>query len=195
MNRYLILFITSIILLSCSNKKEKLVGHTWVIIEGNYGSQKIAFIDNSQIIISEKYNDMYNSNPKLFFEANGKIRLPGINSSEIRAKWTLNNNSIKLELDTLKYNYIHREKDSSEIYNKDFFGNDLGMTLEEAFAKSLAFTNNNPIKTNEFQEPMKIYGNVFQFEIKNDILFLKSEQIKIVAQKDKSVENMMNGFK
>jgi len=195
MNRYLIIFITSFIILSCSNKSEKLVRHTWVIIEGTYKNQKIEFIDNSSIIISEKYNDRFNSNPKLFFQENGEIRLPGINSKDIRAKWTLNSNSITLELDTLTYNHIHKEKDRSEISNKDFFGNDLGMTKEEAITKSIEFTNKNPIKTNEFETQMNIYGNEFKYEIANDILILTSETTKIIAKRDKTIENILNNFK
>ncbi len=195
MNRYLIIFLTSIIILSCSNKKEKLVGHTWAITEGIYKDQKIEFIDNSSIVILEKYNDLHNSNPKLYFSENGKIILPGINSKDIYAKWTLVNDLIKIELDTLKYNYIHKKRDSSEISNKDFFGNDLGMTKEEAIAKSVKFTNMNPITTNEFRVQMNIYGNEFQYEIDNDVLILKSKTVKIIARRDKTAENIVNEYR
>ncbi len=195
MNRYLIIFLTSIIILSCSNKKEKLVGHTWVITEGNHKKQKIEFIDNSSIIISEKYNDMYNSNSKLFFQKNGKIRLPGINSKDIYANWEIKNNTVEFELDSLKYNYIHRKKDISKISNKDFFGNELGMTKDEAIAKSIEFTNKNPIKTNQFEMQMKIYGNAFKYEIDNGVLILTSKTTKIIARKDKTIENILNEYK
>ena len=135
-----------------------------------FNNKKIEFIDNSSIIILEKYNDSYNSNPKLFFRENGKIRLPGISSKDIYGKWNYKgNNSINIELDTLKYNYIHRKMDTSKISNKDFFGNELKMSKEQAQKINIEFSNNNPVRTNEFKIQMNIYENEFKYNIENNI--------------------------
>ena len=95
------------------------MGYTWVIKEGFNNGEKINFQNNSSTVIIDKYNDQYNGNPKLYFSEKGKVRLPGINSIDIYAKWNIENNKLIIELDSAKYNYIHRKIDSSEISNKD----------------------------------------------------------------------------
>ncbi|MCL7755167.1 hypothetical protein [Polaribacter sp. Z022] len=191
----LIIFII-IISFGCSERYQKVEGQTWIIKEGILNNKKIEFNDNSSITILEKYNDSYNLNPKLFFRENGNIRLPGIDSKDIYGKWSyIGNNCIKIELDTSKYNYIHRKIDTSKISNKDFFGNELKMSKKEAQKRSFEFSNNNPIKTNQFKIQMNIYGNEFKYNIENDILKLESKTTKIIAKRDKSIENIVNEYK
>lgn len=195
MKTKLLIFII-IISFGCSEKNGKIEGQTWIITEGIFNNKKIEFIDNFSITILEKYNDSYNSNPKLFFRENGKIKLPGINSKDIYGKWSyIGNNTIKIELDTSKYNYIHRKIDTSKISNKDFFGNELKMTKKQAVERSIEFSNMNPIKTKEFEIQMNIYKNEFKYKIENNFLKLESETTKIVAKRDRSFENITNEFK
>ncbi|WP_298881932.1 hypothetical protein [uncultured Polaribacter sp.] len=191
-----ILIFTLIISFSCAKKIEKLEGQTWIITEGIFNNKKIEFIDNSSITILEKNNDSYNSNPKLFFRENGKIKLPGIISKGIYGKWSkTGNNVITIELDTLKYNYFLRKIDTSKISNKDFFGNELKITKDQAVKKSIQFSNSNPIETNEFEIQMNIYGNEFKYDIENNILKMESISTKIIAKRDKSFENITNEYK
>tara|TARA_R110001583_G_scaffold158317_1_gene310297 strand:- start:1785 stop:2354 length:570 start_codon:yes stop_codon:yes gene_type:complete len=188
MIKNILIIIISISLLSCSNKREKLINHNWNIVDGNYKNQKIDFYNTADIQIvnldGTQKVDLY------FSSERNKISLPGINSSDIRAIFTIQRDSIRFELDTVKYNFVHKAKDSSEISNEDFFGNDLGFTMEEAHKRSIEWINKNPIKTNEYGTQMKIYGNPFHYEIENDILILKSKTTKIIAERDKSLDKL-----
>ena len=42
---------------------------------------------------------------------------------------------------------------------------------------------------------MRIYGNLFEYEIIDGILTLKSETTNIIAVRDKSTQNILNRFK
>ena len=165
------------------------MSHNWNIIEGIYENQNIDFNNTSDI---QMVNLDGTQKVDLYFSDKNKISLPGINSSNIRAIFEIQNDSIRFVLDTIKYNFVHRIKDSSEVSNKDFFGNDLGFTMEEAFKKNIEWTNKNPIITNEYGTQMNIYGNTFHYKIENDILILTSKTTKIIAERDKSLDKLFN---
>lgn len=77
--------------LSTCGQRDVLVDNGWILIGGIYHRNQIEFRSTNQIILSDKYGHPI---LHLNFSEDETIILPGINSPNLRARWTTDGNKI-----------------------------------------------------------------------------------------------------
>lgn len=182
-------------LIGCDQKGELSKGN-WIITEGTYKGKKIHFLSTDLIQFRDASGNI-NSNLK-FFE-DGRITLPGINSSDVRGRWIVIDEKLYLSIDTAKYDFIYKTHEKPQ-YLSSLIENDIQQkryldSLERLDSiKLINWQKKNPLLSNEFRDIMKVYSNPFEIKIKGDVLILESNTTTLKALKDRSIEKMFKGL-
>lgn len=178
--------------ISCQDIHDKLSEGSWIISEGSYNDQRIEFASKDLIQFVDRYG---NINVTLTFFSNGKIIIPGIESSDIYGSWKIVNNQLNITIDSAKYDFIYDKNrdgyDLRKLLSKD--------SLEMAKIDSISEHDStrsldNPLDTKEFENAIKIYENPFDIKFAGDNLILKSATTTIVARKDRSLDDLFEGL-
>ncbi|MCB9334919.1 MAG: hypothetical protein H6586_02145 [Flavobacteriales bacterium] len=173
-----LLFVIS----ACKNNKEKLTEGSWNIIEATHNGQQVVFASKSiQLIMAGS-----NGNPTLFFGKDEEIRLPGINSHDIKSTWKIINDSLLFEIDTVYYYSIYGTPD--EEMGKFFEGE---ITIDDSTKIQM---NKNPLNNKEFIEAYNVYKEPFIIKLEGDHLTLSSSTTKITLLKDRTIDNLFKGL-
>ena len=104
----------------------------------------------------------------LNFGKDQTIILPGINSSNIQARWAMDGDLIRFSIDSMRYPFS--TFDPSILVHTDSIPN-----------KEIV----NGLR--EFEEPMKMYGQIFAYNISRDTLRLLSRNVKLWAVRDRRI--------
>lgn len=171
--------------ISCNYRRDALQNGSWIIEEGYYNGKRIEFKSTNLLQLANVNGDILIS---LKFFEDGTITLPGINSSDIRAKWDLIDGKLTLRIDSAEY---------SSIYDKDLVWKDLNLYMNSDSSNSSGTKEErriDPLRTSNFEQAMKIYENPFELNFEGDNLILESNSSKIVAVKDRSIDKMFEGL-
>src|SRR5688500_11734068 len=129
-------FLCFLFFVSSCGQRDVLVDNNWILVGGTFQGKGIEFKSTDRIFFTDQNGHVIRS---LNFSKDETIILPGINSSNIRAKWTSEGNEIRFSIDSMRYPF--RTFDPNIFEKTDSTGN-----LETI----------NGLK--EFEEPMRVYG-------------------------------------
>src|SRR6185295_11468627 len=93
-------FLWFLFLLSSCGQRDVLVDNNWILIGGTFQGQKIEFKSTDRIFFTDKNGQIIGS---LNFTKDERIILPGINSSNISARWTIEKGKLCFSIDSVKY--------------------------------------------------------------------------------------------
>jgi len=154
--------------MSSCGQREVLVDNSWILIGGTFKGKLIEFKSTDRAFFTDKNGRVIRS---LHFSEDETILLPGINSSDISARWTSKGNEICFSIDSMKYS----------------MGSfDPGIFLP---GDSKAY-NSSTDELKEFEEAMRIYAQVFEYRISRDTLSLFSKDVKLWAVRDRRIDDM-----
>ena len=182
--RHTLIYIGLIILLSTCGQKSELIKNSWVIVDGNYMGQPIEF----HITDLLKFSDRNGSEIKSFnFSKDGTVGLPGINSPNISAKWTVADGQIIFSVDSTRYSiYNTIDSDLSFLDTSDSI-----QSKKKSEPKQKII---NPLATKELKKAMEIYGQRFNFYISRDTLMLVGQKGEIRAVRDRTVDDLFRNL-
>lgn len=184
--RHILIYIGLMLLLSTCGQRRELIKNNWLVVDGTYMGQPIEFHSTDLIKFSDRYgNEIKNLN----FSKDGTIGLPGINSPNISAKWTIEDGQIRFSVDLTRYSiYNTIDSDLSFLDASDSIARkqeNKGETEEKII---------NPLMTNEFKRAMEIYEQSFDYYISRDTLMLEGQKGRIRAVRDRTVDDLFRNL-
>lgn len=172
------------ILLSTCGQKDELIKNNWLVVDGTYMGQPIEFHSTDSIKFFDNYGNEIKS---LNFSKNGTIDLPGINSPNISAKWTIREGKITFSVDSVRY-AIYNRIDISFLDTTD------SVPFKQESKDELKQRIVNPQTTIEFKKAMEIYGQSFDYYISRDTLVLLGQRGRIQAIRDRTIDDLFRNL-
>jgi hypothetical protein len=208
MKNFILFLLVTLFVCNCDNRKE-LTKHTWIIVGGTYQKNPIQFhsTDVLKFVDHDGQEILY-----LNFSEDGTTTLPGINSPDISAKWTIVESKIHFSIDSSWFYINYREPvdlsflEAGEVDTSAIEGNTkadptsittsgIGENTKED-SGSITFTiAKSHFTMAELQRTMEIYDHAFAFRFSRDSLILESKNAKILAIRDRTIEKMMEKFR
>jgi hypothetical protein len=170
--RILFSFLTVLFLVSACGQREVLVDNSWILIGGTFQGKRIEFKSTDRIFFSDQNGQIIRS---LNFNRDETIILPGINSSNLQATWITDGDLIRFSIDSMSYPF--------STFDPNIFARSDSVQNEEII---------NRLK--EFDEPLKVYGQVFTYTISRDTLRLFSTDVKLWAVRDRRIDDMFKNW-
>jgi hypothetical protein len=167
--RYLVLiFLVS----ACGRGEVLLVDNNWILIGGMFEGRKIDFKSTDRIFLTDQNGEVIHS---FNFSEDQTIILPGINSNNISARWTIEENKIHFSIDSMRYPFS---------------------TFDPSIFKTGDTTENKTIINGleAFKEPMRVYGQAFEYNISRDTLRLFSKDVKLWAVRDRRIDDLLKNL-
>jgi hypothetical protein len=159
-----------IFLLVCScGQREELIDNNWILIGGTLQGQEIEFKSTDRIVFTDQDGQIIRS---LNFNKDKTIILPGINSGNIAARWAIEDDRIYFSVDSMRYPL-------------STFDPGIVETTDSARREK---TVNRP---KEFQNPMRVYGQAFEYNISGDTLTLSSKDVQLWAVRDHRIDDLL----
>jgi hypothetical protein len=155
-----------ILLVSACGQRDVLTENTWILIGGTFHGKQIDFHTTDDIVLTSVGNE-----PLLQFGKDENIILPGINSANISARWTITDGKIHFSIDSTRYSYLHRTVDLRILEDSTHHAEPVDMF-------------------SEFRMPMKIYGQALEYHISLDTLTLSSKDVKLWAVRDRQTDEL-----
>jgi hypothetical protein len=157
---------------SACGQRDVLIESNWILIGGTYENKRIEFKNTDRILFIDQNGQVIRS---LDFGKDRTIILPGINSSNIQARWTMDGDLIRFSIDSMRYPFS--KFDPSILVHTD------------------SIPNNETVNgLKEFEEPMKVYGQVFSYNISRDTLRLLARDVKLWAVRDRRIDDQLKNL-
>jgi hypothetical protein len=166
--RFLVIFL---VVFACG-QRDVLVENSWILIGGTFKDKEIEFKSTERIFFTDQNGQIIRS---LNFGKDQTIILPGINSSNIQAKWTMEGRSIRFFIDSMRYPF--------SSFDPRIFEN----------ADSTR-RNETVNKLDEFEKAMEVYGQVFSYGVSRDTLRLFSTEVKLWAVRDRRIDDLVKNL-
>lgn len=180
------IFIGLIFLLSTCGQRRVLLENNWHVVDGTYMGQPIEFHNTDLIKLYDQYGNEIRS---LNFSKNGTIELPGINSPNISARWTIDDGQIRFSVDSMRYAIYN----TIEL-NLSFLDASDSIPSKQESKEETEDNVINPLRTKEFKKAMEIYEQSFEYSISRDTLILEGQKGRIRAVRDRTVENLFRNL-
>ncbi len=170
-------------LIGCSHIQD-LKESSWILTEGTYLDQTIAFESPHGFQIADMDGNVF---IHLAFFDDGSTVLPGIKCDDLYGRWYADGNTLTLTLDSAKYEHIRSSAVSTLRFNSAMADSTLTNEPDTSGV-------DDPIGTGRYTEVMKVYRNPFTVDIDGDELVLRSSTTTIRARKDHTIDKLFEGL-